>query len=553
MKTGVVICELLECLTGETIKGVDHNPRNILAEGANLNIIWKWMTKQKIELGGITALSISQGTNERTVLALLWRFIQKYDLVEGDNGQTEELLSWVKPHTDPLKDVTNFTTSWKDGVAFLALVDGICPGSVDWSTVDPANSDANLALAFDLIEQKLYVPQMLAVDDLSKSRPDKQQIMTYVSAIKNAAAVHDEVAARTKSVKNEHISRGEELYQQALTMLNKACTDGEDTVDGAVHAFKEQIASGDGTELAYSMAKMLALQKLGPVDNQFRGAANTFKEAQGEFASVDDDTEAQQMVGECESRIEETAEQKAALHKKLEDQLNKLISDDKQARAHKFVVDNFSNIYEENQDKLKELMKLTIGQIDTSTHADQRKLIVDDANLQVDEMTEKMDKIDILATDALDTIEDQDMIDEIMKIKEEVAVYPGKIRKFVEDGIRPALDNAGTNDQLSVEEILAIYHQFSVDVDTVGSRVEAEDPGISENATAVRARLERLYGQMVDLYEMEKELREKVQNGVDKVFDEESLLGERWTKTGDRFTWEHPSDGGVRVLKLTKL
>jgi len=303
MKTGVVICELLECLTGETIKGVDHNPRNILAEGANLNIIWKWMTKQKIELGGITALSISQGTNERTVLALLWRFIQKYDLVEGDNGQTEELLSWVKPHTDPHKDVTNFTTSWKDGVAFLALVDGICPGSVDWSTVDPANSDANLALAFDLIEQKLYVPQMLAVDDLSKSRPDKQQIMTYVSAIKNAAAVHDEVAARTKSVKNEHISRGEELYQQALTMLNKACTDGEDTVDGAVHAFKEQIASGDGTELAYSMAKMLALQKLGPVDNQFRGAANTFKEAQGEFASVDDDTEAQRWWGSARAGL----------------------------------------------------------------------------------------------------------------------------------------------------------------------------------------------------------------------------------------------------------
>ena len=55
--------------------------------------------------------AISQGTNERTVLALLWRFIQKYDLVEGDNGQTEELLSWVKPHTDPHKDVTNFTTS----------------------------------------------------------------------------------------------------------------------------------------------------------------------------------------------------------------------------------------------------------------------------------------------------------------------------------------------------------------------------------------------------------------------------------------------------------
>lgn len=59
------------------------------------------------------------------MLALLWRFIQKYDLAEGDEsvGLTDALLAWVKPRTDLApraekglaggKDVSNFTTSWK--------------------------------------------------------------------------------------------------------------------------------------------------------------------------------------------------------------------------------------------------------------------------------------------------------------------------------------------------------------------------------------------------------------------------------------------------------
>jgi len=51
---GVVICKLLEILTGKKIKGINRRPKNPLQISSNLSILWKFMkNSEHIELGGI--------------------------------------------------------------------------------------------------------------------------------------------------------------------------------------------------------------------------------------------------------------------------------------------------------------------------------------------------------------------------------------------------------------------------------------------------------------------------------------------------------------------
>ena len=317
--TGVVIAELLEALTGKKIKGIDHKPKSTLAAGANLNILWRWMKKEDIELGGVNALNIQSGKSERTVLALLWRFIQKYDLVEGDKGMVNTLLEWVKPRTDEHKVVNNFTGNWCDGVAFLALLNSIVPDAVDMASVNADNQEKNLQKAFDLFEQKLFVPQMLAVEDL-KGRPDKSQVMTYVQAIKNAAEGYHAAAAAQATAQNQHKGRGDELFQEAVAKQTKACSDGEDKVVDLVEAFKEEIKECDGKMDTYATLKDKAMHGLDPIGEDFAGSRSLYGQAQDEYQQCDD----KDMMKECDIRSDETVEQLAALKRKLEGQLEKV-------------------------------------------------------------------------------------------------------------------------------------------------------------------------------------------------------------------------------------
>merc|ERR1711957_237445 len=122
-------------------------------------------TQEGIELGGINTTDIQKGS-EKIVLALLWRYILMYDLSDDDVGATDGLLEWVQPKCEAHYDVQNFTSSWKDGVALMALFDNIRPGIVDMAEVaDNGDVEANLSRSFELFEEHLGVAKFLEVTD----------------------------------------------------------------------------------------------------------------------------------------------------------------------------------------------------------------------------------------------------------------------------------------------------------------------------------------------------------------------------------------------------
>jgi hypothetical protein len=93
------------------------------------------------------------------------------------------LLAWAQRSTYGYKgvDITNFTSSWRDGLAFAALIHSYSPSSFDYGNLDAKDELGNLAVAFETAET-LGVPRLLDPEDvLVGEQPDHFCIVTYLS------------------------------------------------------------------------------------------------------------------------------------------------------------------------------------------------------------------------------------------------------------------------------------------------------------------------------------------------------------------------------------
>ena len=82
--------------------------------------------------------------------------------------------------------MTNFSTSWKDGLAFNAILDRYRPDLVDFEDSDPGNPLDNLRRAFDVAEKELDIVHLVDPEDVDVPKPDDKAIMTYVSYLHKA-------------------------------------------------------------------------------------------------------------------------------------------------------------------------------------------------------------------------------------------------------------------------------------------------------------------------------------------------------------------------------
>lgn len=81
----------------------------------------------------------------------------------------EGLLLWCQRKTAPYKNVNvqNFHLSWKDGLAFCALIHRHRPDLLDYSKLSKDNPLENLNLAFDIAEKHLNIPRMLDAEGMT--------------------------------------------------------------------------------------------------------------------------------------------------------------------------------------------------------------------------------------------------------------------------------------------------------------------------------------------------------------------------------------------------
>ncbi|KAJ8308401.1 hypothetical protein KUTeg_013275 [Tegillarca granosa] len=106
--------------------------------------------------------------------------------VHRGGNSSQDLLDWVKEVTKGYKGVkvTNLTTSWRNGMAFCAIIHHFRPDLIDFRSLAPHDIKGNNRIAFDAAAQ-LGIPRVIEPSDMVLlAVPDKLLVMTYLHQLR---------------------------------------------------------------------------------------------------------------------------------------------------------------------------------------------------------------------------------------------------------------------------------------------------------------------------------------------------------------------------------
>ncbi|CAD5225498.1 unnamed protein product [Bursaphelenchus okinawaensis] len=188
---GVLFMKFLGIISGEDL-GKANRGKMRVQKVENLNICLDFLKRKRIQLENIGAVDILD-RNEDLILGLIWTIILRFtieniEIESKESGEKkhakEALLLWVqrKVADYPNVRVDNFTTSWRNGMAFNALIHAHRPDLVtNIELLNPSDAIGNLNQAFDIAEKSLDIARLLDAEDINVAHPDERSIVTYVS------------------------------------------------------------------------------------------------------------------------------------------------------------------------------------------------------------------------------------------------------------------------------------------------------------------------------------------------------------------------------------
>uniref|UniRef100_A0A8C7U301 Actinin, alpha 2b n=1 Tax=Oncorhynchus mykiss TaxID=8022 RepID=A0A8C7U301_ONCMY len=191
-RNGLKLMLLLEVISGERLPKPDRGKMRF-HKIANVNKALDFITSKGVKLVSIGAEEIVDG-NIKMTLGMIWTIILRFaiqDISVEETSAKEGLLLWCQRKTAPYRNVNvqNFHVSWKDGLAFCALIHKHRPDLIDYAKLNKDDPMGNLNLAFEIAEKHLDIPKMLDAEDIINTpKPDERAIMTYVSCFYHAFA-----------------------------------------------------------------------------------------------------------------------------------------------------------------------------------------------------------------------------------------------------------------------------------------------------------------------------------------------------------------------------
>nr|XP_023021120.1 EH domain-binding protein 1-like [Leptinotarsa decemlineata] len=168
--------------------------------------------------------------------------LEQKEQIEIPNPQQElstpgqDLLEWCKDMTKsyPGVKVTNLTTSWRNGMAFCALIHHFEPDLIDFDSLSPHDVKGNCKKAFDAGD-KLGIPKVIEPSDMHMlAVPDKLAVITYLHQLRARFTGHQlEVQQIGKTVEESNYVIGKfntdkdtditkQVFGQEIINLRKA-------------------------------------------------------------------------------------------------------------------------------------------------------------------------------------------------------------------------------------------------------------------------------------------------------------------------------------------
>uniref|UniRef100_A0AAR5QGN6 Spectrin beta chain, non-erythrocytic 2 n=2 Tax=Dendroctonus ponderosae TaxID=77166 RepID=A0AAR5QGN6_DENPD len=189
LRDGKNLIKLLEVLSGERLPRPTKGKMRIHCL-ENVDKALQFLKEQRVHLENMGSHDIVDG-NPRLSLGLIWTIILRFQIQditieETDNQETKSakdaLLLWCQMKTAGYHNVNvrNFSTSWRDGLAFNALIHKHRPDLLQFDKLSKSNPIHNLNNAFNVAEDKLGLTKLLDAEDVFVEQPDEKSIITYV-------------------------------------------------------------------------------------------------------------------------------------------------------------------------------------------------------------------------------------------------------------------------------------------------------------------------------------------------------------------------------------
>ncbi|XP_038646361.1 uncharacterized protein LOC119962488 [Scyliorhinus canicula] len=218
LRDGHRLLDLLEVLSGQRMEHekIHSNPAHWRS---NIKRALTFLRMQSIKLVNINVLDIVEG-KPTIILGLIWSIILYFHAEKFTSGPQSAsrqtpvepppglntpltapppgkgkavshtkwkmstriaLLHWVQEKTKGLGvNVQDFSTSWRSGQAFAAIINALRPGLLDLQEFKHRSVRENLKTVFKVAKMELKIPKLLEVEDIDVSSPDEKSIMTYV-------------------------------------------------------------------------------------------------------------------------------------------------------------------------------------------------------------------------------------------------------------------------------------------------------------------------------------------------------------------------------------
>jgi len=204
-RDGIKLIKLLEIIGEASLGRYNTKPKMRVQQIENLNKALAFIKERGVVLASIGSEDICDG-NVKLTLGMIWTIILRFAInelsAEGLSAR-QGLLVWCQKKTKGYRNVNvkDFQDSFKDGLAFCALIHRHRPDLLDFDSLKKENARENLDLAFDVAEKELGIPKLLETDDIiALPRPDERSVMTYVAEMYKVFSQYDKFEMAGKRI-----------------------------------------------------------------------------------------------------------------------------------------------------------------------------------------------------------------------------------------------------------------------------------------------------------------------------------------------------------------
>ncbi|EUB55207.1 Plectin-1 [Echinococcus granulosus] len=214
-QSGHLLIKLIEILSGQSLS-IEYGLTRVHCI-QNVQRVLEFLQFRKVRIVNIRPDDIVDG-NPKLTLGLIWIIILHFhnalppDLIipEGrlilNNGSSSlqslalldetagrNLLSWCRVVTTGYRgvDINDFSSSWSDGRAFLAIIHRYKPHFFDYSKAASRPPKDVLDFAFRIAEERLGITRLIYPEDMvaTENAVDSRSVIVYVSSLYDALAL----------------------------------------------------------------------------------------------------------------------------------------------------------------------------------------------------------------------------------------------------------------------------------------------------------------------------------------------------------------------------